>query len=104
MWLPHSEVHAPGVVEEFPLQHPDSPHSSSPSTPTALCCPQHQRGTTSLLSFLIFVCPLPHLHHLPTPSNLIHLPSATSTPTLRFTCPPMLSLSLPYPSPTIDPP
>src|SRR5258706_6900431 len=30
---------------------------------------------------LIFVCPPPHLHHLPTPSDLIHLPSAASTPT-----------------------
>src|SRR5258708_12049883 len=34
----------------------------------------------SLLSFLIFVCPPPHLHHLPTPSDLVRLPSATSTP------------------------
>src|SRR5258708_1123445 len=41
MGLPHSEVHAPAVVEEFPLQPPDSPHSSSPSTLTTSCCPQH---------------------------------------------------------------
>src|SRR5258708_23017824 len=35
-------------------------------------------------SFLsVFVCPLPHLHHLPTPSDLIHLPSTASTPTPR---------------------
>src|SRR5260221_597314 len=29
MWLPHVEVHAPATVEEFHLQHPDAPHSSS---------------------------------------------------------------------------
>src|SRR6266436_9451797 len=29
--------------------------------------------------------PPPHLRHLLTPSDLIHLPSATSTPTLRCT-------------------
>src|SRR5258707_1331067 len=39
MWLPHSGVHAPAVVEEFHLQHPDSPHSSSPSTLTTSHCP-----------------------------------------------------------------
>src|SRR5260221_9411228 len=39
MWLPHSGVHAPAVVEEFHLQHPDSPCSSSPSTPTTSCHP-----------------------------------------------------------------
>src|SRR6266436_9482283 len=32
-----------------------------------------------------FVCAPPHLCHLLTPSDLIHLPSATSTPTLRCT-------------------
>src|SRR5258708_39753051 len=48
MWLPHSEVHALAVVEEFHLQHPDSPCSSSPSTPTASCHPQHQRRATPL--------------------------------------------------------
>ena len=42
-------------------------------------------GTTSLLSFLVFVCSLPHLHHLLPPSDLVCLPSATSTPTLRCT-------------------
>ena len=42
-------------------------------------------GTTSLLSFPIFVCPPPHLRHLPTPSDLVHLPSATSAPTPRCT-------------------
>src|SRR5258707_14739384 len=31
MWLPHTEVHAPAVVKEFPLQHPDAPHTSSTS-------------------------------------------------------------------------
>src|SRR5258708_29204846 len=41
MWLPHSEVHALGVVEEFHLRHPDSPCSSSPSTLTTSHCPQH---------------------------------------------------------------
>ena len=39
MWLPHSGVHAPAVVEEFHLRHPDSPRSSSPSTLTTLCHP-----------------------------------------------------------------
>ncbi len=39
MWLPHMEVHAPAVVEEFHLQHPDAPHSSAAPTPTALCHP-----------------------------------------------------------------
>jgi len=39
MWLPHMEVHAPAVVEEFHLQHPNAPHSSAPPTPTASCCP-----------------------------------------------------------------
>src|SRR5258707_14984434 len=42
-------------------------------------------GTTSLLSFPIFVCPLPHLCHLPTPSNLVRLPSTASAPTPRCT-------------------
>src|SRR5258708_35543774 len=42
-------------------------------------------GMTSLLSFLIFVCPLPHLCHLLTPSDLVCLPSAASTPTPRCT-------------------
>ncbi len=42
------------------------------------------------LSFLIFVCAPPHLHHLLTPSNLVHLPSAASTPTPRCTCATML--------------
>src|SRR5260221_7314464 len=37
------------------------------------------------LSFPVFICAPPHLHHLPTPSDLICLPSATSTPTLRCT-------------------
>src|SRR5260221_7617331 len=48
MWLPHSGVHAPAVVEEFHLRHPDSPHSSSPSTPTALHHPRHRRRATPL--------------------------------------------------------
>src|SRR6266481_4211465 len=39
MWLPHLEVHALAVVEEFHLQHPNSPCSSSASTLTTLCCP-----------------------------------------------------------------
>src|SRR5260221_4762397 len=49
-------------------------------------------GMTSLLSFLIFVCPPPHLCHLLTPSNLVRLPSAASTPTPRCTCATMLHL------------
>src|SRR5258707_3703453 len=39
MWLPHSQGRTPAVVEEFHLRHPDSPHSSSPSTLTTSCCP-----------------------------------------------------------------
>src|SRR5260221_895297 len=38
MWLPHAEVHAPATVEEFHLQHPNAPHTSSTSTPTTSCC------------------------------------------------------------------
>src|SRR5260221_5570456 len=48
MWLPHLEVHALAVVEEFHLQHPDSPHYSSPSTLTTLHCPRHRRRATLL--------------------------------------------------------
>src|SRR5260370_25203842 len=48
MWLPHMEVHTPAVVEEFHLQHPDTPHSSTAPTPTALHHPQHQRGAMLL--------------------------------------------------------
>src|SRR6266436_8520346 len=39
MWLPHTEVHTPAVVEEFHLQHPGAPCTSSTSTPTTLCHP-----------------------------------------------------------------
>ncbi len=46
------------------------------------------------LSFLIFVCPPPHLCHLPTPSDLVRLPSAASAPTLRCTHATMLHLHL----------
>src|SRR5258705_10565353 len=49
-------------------------------------------GTTSLLSFLVFVCPLPHLCHLLTPSDLVRLPSAASAPTPRCTHATMLHL------------
>src|SRR5258708_29644904 len=48
MWLPHTEVHAPAMVKEFHLQHPDALHTSSTSTPTAshhLC---HQGEATLL--------------------------------------------------------
>ncbi len=38
MWLPHTEVHAPAMVEEFHLQHPDAPHTSSTSALTTLHC------------------------------------------------------------------
>src|SRR5258708_17295915 len=37
------------------------------------------------LPFLIFVCAPHHLHHVLTPSDLVHLPSTTSTPTLKCT-------------------
>src|SRR5258708_17252346 len=46
-------------------------------------------GMTSLLSFLVFVCPPPHLCHLLTPSDLVRLPSTTSPPTLTRTCEPL---------------
>src|SRR5260221_4683815 len=46
------------------------------------------------LSFLIFVCAPPHLRHLPTPSNLVHLPSTASAPTSRCTHATMLCLHL----------
>src|SRR5258708_29554874 len=52
IWLPHMEVHAPATLEEFHPQHPDAPHSSTPPTPTALRCPQCQRGTTPLQDIL----------------------------------------------------
>ena len=39
MWLPHTEVHAPTIIEEFHLQHPSAPHSSTAPTPTKSCCP-----------------------------------------------------------------
>src|SRR5258707_2968963 len=37
MWLPHTEVHTPAAVEEFHLQHPGAPCTSSTSTLTPLC-------------------------------------------------------------------
>src|SRR6266436_5783471 len=36
--------------------------------------------------------PPPHLHHLLTPSDLVHLPSTTSTPTPRCTHATMLHI------------
>src|SRR5260370_37625700 len=48
MWLPHTEVHAPAAVEEFHLQQPDAPHSSTAPTPTASCRPRRQRCATLL--------------------------------------------------------
>jgi len=47
MWLPHTEVHA-AMVEEFHLQHPDAPHTSSTSTLTISCCLHHQGEATPL--------------------------------------------------------
>src|SRR5260221_10843593 len=61
-----------------PIDVPQSAQSAQ--SPKSRC-----HGMTSLLSFLVFVCPPPHLHHLPTPSNLVRLPSAASAPTLRCT-------------------
>src|SRR5258708_19720271 len=57
-----------------------------------------------LLSLSPFVCALPHLHHLPTPSNLVCLPSAASAPTPRCTRAPVLCPCSAYPFPTIKPP
>src|SRR5258707_15368337 len=37
MWLPHTDVHAPAAVEDFHLQHPNAPHTSSASTLTTSC-------------------------------------------------------------------
>src|SRR5260221_5758043 len=74
----HSAHSRPLYNQVQPLQPPCGPSAF----PVGL---HNCHGMTSLLSFLVFVCPLPHLHHLPTPSNLIHLPSTASTPTLRCT-------------------
>src|SRR5258708_705615 len=68
------------------------PHLHAHPVRPEMPCTCH--GTTSFLSFLVFVCPLPHLHHLPTPSALVHLPSATSAPTPRCTRATMLHLRL----------
>src|SRR5258707_5956994 len=46
------------------------------------------------LSLSPFACALPHLCHLPTPSDLICLPSAASAPTPRCTHATMLCLCL----------
>src|SRR5258705_1068821 len=64
------------------------PASGSPIMILKLQC----HGMTSFLSFLIFVCPPPHLRHLLTPSALVCLPSAASAPTLRCTHATMLRL------------
>src|SRR5258708_18595702 len=48
MWLPHTEVHAPAVVKEFHLQHPDALCTSSTSTLTTLCHLHHQGEATPL--------------------------------------------------------
>src|SRR5260221_11896534 len=72
-------------VKKSVRSHKEASPPSSPQSSPPAC-----HGMTSLLSFLIFVCPPPHLHHLPTPSDLIHLPSAASAPTPRCTCATML--------------
>src|SRR5260370_40545566 len=41
MWLPHTDVHAPAAAEDFHLQHPNAPHTSSASTLTTSHCLQH---------------------------------------------------------------
>ncbi len=41
MWLPHTDIHAPAAVEDFHLQHPDAPCTSSASTLTTLHHLQH---------------------------------------------------------------
>src|SRR5258708_22944039 len=76
--LPHSSTHSPPTSLFWHLAF-----SSNMKVVSNVC-----HGMTSLLSFLIFVCALPHLHHLLTPSNLVclppthvHLPSTASTPT-----------------------
>src|SRR5258708_21011641 len=48
IWLPHTEVHPPAIVEEFHLQHPNPPHSSAAPTPTASHHPSCQRGAMHL--------------------------------------------------------
>src|SRR5258708_12918148 len=60
-------------------------------------------GMTSFLSFLIFVCPPPHLCHLLTPSTLVCLPSPTSPPTPRCTLSTLLCPSSDYPLTPITP-
>src|SRR5260221_7776290 len=48
MWLPHTDVHAPAAVEDFHLQHPDAPCTSSTSTLTTLCHLRHCGEATPL--------------------------------------------------------
>src|SRR5260221_12910125 len=69
-------------------------YPSSPSTFTTLIARINLKSCVMVqppfFPFLVFVCPLPHLHHLLTPSALVHLPSAASAPTPRCTCATML--------------
>src|SRR5258708_13906854 len=74
----HSAHSRPLYNQVQPLQPPCGPSAF----PVGL---HNCHGMTSLLSFLVFVCPLPHPHHLPTPSTPSPLPSTASTPTLRCT-------------------
>src|SRR5258708_16849292 len=48
MWLPHTDVHAPAAVEDFHLQHPDTPCTSSASTLTTSCHLCHHCESTPL--------------------------------------------------------
>ncbi len=41
MWLPHTEVHTPAMVEEFHLWHPDALHTSPTSILTTSHHPWH---------------------------------------------------------------
>src|SRR5258708_9699089 len=50
-----------------------------------LACVMVQPPFFPFSSLSPFVCALPHLCHLPTPSDLICLPSTTSAPTPRCT-------------------
>ena len=56
-----------------------------------------------LSSLSPFVCTPPHLHHLLTPSDLVHLPSTASAPTPRCTCATVLHLHSDQPRTNIGP-
>src|SRR5260370_8934149 len=75
MWLPHMEVHPPAIVEEFHLQHPNAPHSSTPPTPLL---PLHSSHSTPPTPLLPLHSSSPTYLHLPPTSNMPY-PTLIST-------------------------